>query len=218
MMLKIHEKIMQADFAKRLKKLIILLVCAAVLGGGLSMAVLDPQIREAISGARQWEQDREKRQERDDGESSRRGDGERRESDSGYRGDGEHHFFDQMTITAPTPGALIAVGITGLLLMVFLFLYWLLVAAWLYQAAVLSDMNGVLWLTAGLVGNVFAAVLFGLVRSFIRVKCPSCGSYQRTETQYCTKCGAAFRKSCEGCGADCALDDKFCHACGKCVK
>lgn len=212
---KIHEKMMQTDFAKKLKKLIILTVCVVLLGGGLSTAMLAPQIREAVSSARQWEQDREKRREQDDGETNRRDDEKRRESDSGDRGNEEHDFFDQMTVTAPTPAALTAAGLTGLLLMLFLFLYWLLVAAWLYQSAVLSNMNGMLWLIAGLIGNVFAAVLFGLVRSFVRVKCPSCGSCQHTKTQYCTKCGAALRESCESCGADCAPDDKFCHTCGK---
>lgn len=207
MMLKIHEKIMQADFAKSLKKLIILMVCVALLGGGLSTAMLAPQIREAVSSARRWEQDREKRQERDGGGKERRDDKEHRES--------EHDFFDRMTITAPAPAALIAAGITGLLFMVFLFLYWLLVAAWLHQAAVLSDMNGALWLLAGLLGNVFAAVLFGIVRSFIRIKCPSCGSFRNIKTRYCTRCGAELRESCENCGADCAPGDKFCHTCGK---
>lgn len=57
MMPKIHEKMMQTDFAK---KLIILTVCVALLGGGSSMAILAPQIREAVGNARQWEQDREK--------------------------------------------------------------------------------------------------------------------------------------------------------------
>lgn len=60
MMPKIHEKMMQTDFAKKLKKLIILTVCVALLGGGSSMAILAPQIREAVGNARQWEQDREK--------------------------------------------------------------------------------------------------------------------------------------------------------------
>lgn len=202
MMPKIHEKIMQTNFTKKLKKLIILTVCVVLLGGGVSTAMLAPQIREAVSGARQWEQDREKRRERDDGENNR-------------RGDEEHDFFDQMTITTPTPAALIAVGLMGLLLMAFLFLYWLFVAAALYQAAILSNMNGMFWLVAGLIGNLFAVVLFGLVRSFVRVKCSSCGSYQHIKTQYCSRCGTALHENCEGCGADCAPDDKFCHTCGK---
>lgn len=71
MMPKIHEKIMQTNFTKKLKKLIILTVCVVLLGGGVSTAMLAPQIREAVSGARQWEQDREKRREQDNGENCR---------------------------------------------------------------------------------------------------------------------------------------------------
>lgn len=214
-MYKIHEKIMQTNFAKKLKKLVILLVCVTVLGGGLSIVLLAPQIREAAVSARQWEQDRERQHEKDDGESEHRGDKEHRESDSGYRDDGEHDFLDHMTIVPLTPIALIIAAITGFLIWMIMLLLWLLIAAWLSQTAVLSDMNGTFWLIAGLLGNIFAAVLFWLVRSFIRVKCPSCGSFQHIEAQYCTKCGAALHESCESCGADCASDDKFCRSCGK---
>ena len=42
MMPKIHEKMMQTDFAKKLKKLIILTVCVVLLGGGVSTAMLSP--------------------------------------------------------------------------------------------------------------------------------------------------------------------------------
>lgn len=92
--------------------------------------------------------------------------------------------------------------------------FWLLIAAWLYQAAVKSDMNGMLWLILGLAGNVYAAVLFVVIRSFIRKKCPSCGHYQPAKMHWCTKCGTAMKKKCPKCGADCGIDEAFCHACG----
>lgn len=58
-MSKIHEKIMRTDFARSIKKLIILTVCVCLLGGGLSAVMLAPQIREIISNVREWKQDRE---------------------------------------------------------------------------------------------------------------------------------------------------------------
>lgn len=201
-MLKIHEKMMQTNFAKRLKKLIILLVCVTVLGGGISAGLLVPQIRETAADVHRWEQDRESRDENDD-------------RNDGRRDHEEYDLFDHMTITGQTAAALVTVGITGLISSVLLFLIWLSVAAWLYQAAVLSGMNGLLWLAAGLAGNVFAAVIFLLVRSFIRVRCPSCGSYQQIKTQYCAKCGTALHETCASCGASCAMGDTFCNACGK---
>lgn len=233
-MLKIHEKMMQANYPKRLKKLIILMVCVTVLGGGISAGLLVPQIGETAADVHRWEQDRESSDENDDRNDGRRDDEERRsdeerrqnnedrqDDDSGQwdgregRDHEEYDLFDHMTITGQTMAALVTAGITGLIGSVLLFLIWLSVAAWLYQAAVQSGMNGLLWLAAGLAGNVFAAVIFLLVRSFIRVRCPSCGSYQQIKTQYCAKCGTALHETCASCGASCDVGDIFCNACGK---
>lgn len=190
-MSKIHEKVMKADFAKSLKRLIIIAVCVMLLGGGTSAAVLASQLGGAASAICQREQVVEE-----------------------YRGD-EHDFLDNMTITGPVVGALITLGLTALLESLFLLLFWLLVAAWLYQAAVRSGMNGLLWLAVGLAGNVFGAAAFLLARSFIRIKCPSCGAFLPVKAQYCPKCGAAVYEKCADCGEACAVDDTFCSACGK---
>lgn len=191
-MVKIHEKVMRADFAKSLKRLIIFAICVMLLGGGASVALLVPQIGQAATAIRQREQDGEE-----------------------YRGDGEHDFLDNMTITPPVAGALITLGVTALCGSLSLFLFWILVAAWLYQAAVRSGMNGLVWLTVGLACNVFGAIVFVLVRSFVRIKCPSCGAFQPIKTQYCSKCGASMYEKCADCGEGCAVGDTFCRACGK---
>lgn len=202
-MSKIHEKVMKADFAKSLKRLIIFAVCVMLLGGGTSAVVLATQIGGAASAIRQREQDVEEY----------RGHGDR----EGKEGDGwdEHDFLDNMTITGPVVGALITLGLTALLESLFLLLFWLLIAAWLYQAAVRSGMNGLLWLAVGLAGNVFGAAAFLLARSFTRIKCPSCGACLPVKAQYCPKCGVALYEKCADCGEACAVDDTFCRACGK---
>lgn len=221
MMIKIHEKIMRADFAKRLKRLIIVAVCVLLLGGGISAAMLAPQVGEAASVIRQREQD-EKEYRRDgeqDGEKYR----ENKEQDGDYdyhegkEGDGweEHDFLKDMTVTNQTVGGVIILGITVFCGFLFLFLYWVLVAAWLYQAAVCSGMNGLVWLAVGMAGNIFGVIAFLLVRSVIRVKCPSCGAFAPVKVQYCSKCGAAMYEKCADCGEGCAAGDKFCRACGK---
>lgn len=221
-MSKIHEKVMKADFAKSLKRLIIFAVCVMLLGGGTSAVVLASQIGGAASIIRQREQAGEQNREeyRADGEQDEEtywGDGER-EHDyrEGKEGDGrdEYDFLDNMTITGPVIGALITLGLTVFLESLSLFLFWILVAAWLYQAAVHSGMNGLVWLVAGLAGNVFGAIIFLLVRSFIRVKCPICGAFLQVKTQYCPKCGTAMYEKCADCGEGCAVDDTFCRACG----
>lgn len=207
---KIHEKIMQADFVKSLKRLMLFAVCVILLGGGISAVMLAPRIGEVASGIRQREQDGEeyrKNRERD-GESDEH---EKKEGNSRE----EYDFPENMTITAPLTGAVITLGLTALCSFLSLFLFWILVAVWLYQAAVRSGMNGLVWLVVGMAGNVFGAIVFLLVRSFIRVKCPSCGSFLPVKAQYCSECGAAMYEKCTDCGEACAVDDTFCRTCGK---
>lgn len=196
-MLKVHEKIIQADFSKSLKKLIIVMLCVALLGGGFSAVMLQTQIKEVVTHAGEWESD-----------------GEEHDKMEG-REDGFGHKEEHAAITKPTAAALITVGITCLAGFVLLILFWLLTAAWIYQAAVRSGMNGLFWLVAGLAGNVFAAVVFQLVRSYSRMRCPACGSYQHKKTHYCTKCGTELRIICADCDAVCAVGDTFCGACGE---
>lgn len=227
-MAKIHEKVMRADFAKSLKRLIIFAVCVMLLGGGTSAFVLATQIGGAASAIRQREQVVEEY--RGDGQTGEEYHGDEEQAGKEYRGDGEQYrgygdregkdreeydFLDNMTITGPVVGALITLGITALLESLSLFLFWLLIAAWLYQAAIRSGMNGLLWLAVGLAGNVFGAIAFLLARSFIRKKCPSCGTFLPVKVQYCPKCGAAMYEKCVDCGEGCAVDDTFCRACGR---
>lgn len=222
-MTKIQQKIMRTDFAKSLKKLIILMVCVGLLGGGLSAVMLAPQIRESISYVQKWEQEKDNWQEDRGWEQGKDSQQENPEWENRleHRGGKEdryhegHDFFENAPITRPTTAAVITVGVTCFLSSLCIFFFWILVAAWLYQAAVRSGMNGLLWLAAGIFGNVFAAIAFWIVRSFVRRKCPSCGSFQSAKAHYCSNCGTAMYKKCEACGELCTCGDKFCHACGK---
>lgn len=65
--------------------------------------------------------------------------------------------------------------------------FWLLIAAWLYQAAVLSKMHRLIWFFLGLCGNLAAVVVFLLLRSLIRKKCDACENYQMMKAQYCVQ-------------------------------
>ncbi len=206
---KIREKVMRTNFIKALKRLIIVALCVAVLGGGLSAFLLRTQIGEAVTYVQQEEKSGNEydRQKED-------GDWHQENRENRERQDKEHPDLEN-AITKPSTAAKAAVGITGMLCFLIGVGFWLLVAAWLYQAAVLAGMHGFLWFLLGLGGNVGAAVLFLLVRSLIRKKCEACGSYQSVKAQYCTKCGAALSQKCPQCGAVCGKGDKFCHSCGK---
>lgn len=175
------EKMMAASFGKLLKRWIIAALCMALLCGGVSAALLAPQIRETIAAVQtvhqqkdQWEHD------------FPRGGHDREEE---HRDRFEVDDVLRASVTRPSTTAVVSMGVTALLCGLLALAFWLLVAAWLYQAAVLSDMSGPLWGVLGLMGNVFAAILFAIHRSFLRKKCPDCGAGCAADARFCSTCG-----------------------------
>lgn len=206
------QKMMGANFGRLLKRWVIAVLCVILLGGGISAALLSPQIREAAVAVQtihqqkdQWEHDFP------DGVHDHEED---RNHEEGHRERFEAEDIFRSSVSRPSTAAVISVGGTALLCGLLALCFWLLVAGWLYQAAVLSGMSGPLWGVLGLLGNVFTAVLFIIVRSFLRRKCPACGRWQDKKAAYCTVCGAPMGRKCSNCGADCPADSKFCPACG----
>lgn len=205
-MQKLQEKIMAANFGRLLKRWIIAALCVALLGGGASAALLAPQIREAITAVQTIHQ------QRNQWELDIHSDDHDHEEEHKDRFEAEDIF--RASVTRPSAAAVISMGATALLCGLLALSFWLLVAAWLYQAAALSNMSGPLWGVLGLLGNVFAAVLFVLARSLCRRRCPACGNWQEKEAAYCTACGSSMNRKCPGCGVDCPTDSCFCPACG----
>lgn len=202
----LRERIMAASFGKLLKRWIIAALCVALLGGGVSVALLAPQIRETITAVQTVHQ------QKDQWEHEFPSDGHDREEEHKDRFEAEDILH--ASVTRPSTTAIISIGVTALLCGLLALAFWLLVAAWLYQAAVLSSMSGPLWGVLGLCGHVFAAALFAIVRSFLRKKCSACGSWQDRKGAYCAACGSAMGRKCPDCGADCPANSRFCSACG----
>lgn len=191
------EKILQTNFVRLLKRLLLLALCVGLLGGGSSAFLLRTQIGEAVSYVQDthfWDE----------------GAGEDRNTEP-HRGE---WLEPEAVVTPPSVPAIAAVSITGLLCALLALAFWLLVALWLYQAAILAKMNGSLWLLLGLVGSVGTVFLFILVRSLTRKKCDACGEYQPAKAQYCAKCGAALFVKCPVCGTAHKKVDLFCQSCG----
>lgn len=205
-MKKLQEKIMRASFGKLLKRWVIAALCVTLLGGGVSAALLSPQIRETITAVQTIHQ------QKDQWEHDFPGDGHDREEENRERFEAEDVF--RASITRPSTAAFISMSVTALLCGLLALSCWLLVAAWLYQAAVLSGMSGPLWGVLGLCKNAFAAVLFVIVRNFLKKKCPVCGRWQAKKTAYCAACGSAMSQKCPNCGVHCPVDSRFCPACG----
>lgn len=192
----LSKKLKQVNYAKLFKWWLILGICVGLLGGGLSALLLQPQIREAVTAMEQ----------RDSERSAQKG-------ESGNR----HHEADkweELSISEPSSAAKAAVTLTGAAAVLFAGFYWLSFAGWLYKKACSANMNGLLWGCLALAGNLAAAILFFLTRSFLRQKCSACGSWQANGL-YCRVCGAKLALCCPACGNVCSFRDRYCHSCGE---
>lgn len=83
--------------------------------------------------------------------------------------------------------------------------------------AALSAIGAVLWPLLGLFWNVWGLLLFLVVRSLLRRRCPSCGVWQQ-KASFCRTCGAKFHGTCPACGAECGRGDGYCSRCGTPLK
>lgn len=136
-----HEMVMQKNYAKAYKLVILLAVVLAVLSAVAVPLSLSQQIREAAALEQTYGEDRH--------------DGEHDGQQGGH--DSEDAWKSQ--ITPLTPGHFVFFGVLGLLWVLLAAWYWLLTAAWLYRSAVNAGMNKSLWMILGLavgvlVGNV----------------------------------------------------------------
>ena len=138
-----HEKVMQKNYAKAYKLVVILAVVLAVLSAVVIPLSLSQQIREAAA-----------LEQKTYGEDHH--DGE-------YDGHGGEDAWKSQ-ITPLTTMHFVIFGVAGALWLALLVYYWLLTAAWLYRSAVNAGMNKSLWMILGLVGNLLAVAAFLIVR------------------------------------------------------
>lgn len=121
-MKKLNEKIMHWNFKRLWIRFLVISLCAALVGGGVSAVLLRPQLSEAVNALRQEEH----QQEQDGQDSDTRRDGE--------RGEGKRRF-EHLAISEPSRAAKAAVGLTAAAALVLGVAYWLLTAAWVYRLA-----------------------------------------------------------------------------------
>lgn len=209
---KFQAKIMNMDFKKTIKRFILLSLIIVVLGGVLTGFMFRTQAGEAITYHQAYENSDENEIQKDNEEDSRY-DGENhegREQGHDYEGSG---FFDLGQFTKPAIGAMITLFAYASLCALIVLAYWLLVTAWLYQAASKAAMNRTLWTILGLFFNLAAVIAFLIMRS-LQTVCPNCGTYQKSG-KFCHACGAPLQIKCTGCGALAGEKDIYCSHCGK---
>ena len=134
-----REKMMNKDYAKAFKTIVIMAVLLALLSAVVIPLSLSQQISD-LSSLRQTSQ----------------------EQTAQHHADREELWKSQ--ITPPTAGTLAALGGIAVLWLALGIYYWLLVAAWLYKSAVNEGMNKSLWMILGLFTNLLAVIAFLIVR------------------------------------------------------
>jgi hypothetical protein len=210
---KLRNRIMQIHFAKFFRRFIIAAVLAVFVSGIAAGFAFRTQISEVISYVHSVKTEK---QEYDTS-------GERRQALIADHEAGRSEFnrekhddrFENIPITEPAAGAKIMLGIFGLLCLAVFGIYWMTVAAWLYQSAVRSGLHGLLWFLLALGGNVFAVILFLLVRSFLCEKCENCGKWQDRKHKFCVSCGAMMFDICPDCETACRSREAYCPGCGR---
>lgn len=204
-MKKLNSVIMETNFKKFFKWFIVASLVVVILGSVATGVAFRTQISEAISYERTFERE-------EDGFREYAEDEEWNEKTARQYAPGNQSVG--VSFTEPSTAAKIIAGAFGCLCVLIFAAYWLSVVAWLYKAAVSSDMNRWFWPIAGLFANLATVILFLLARSVCRVKCPACGLLQKKSAKYCAKCGSRMQTNCPSCGENCAVGDLYCRACG----
>lgn len=198
---KITSKIMNMNFPKFFRNFVVVAVIAALLGGIATAAAFRTQISEIMARERMEDMAEQKGR-----EIHQREDGIFKEHDDA---------FENLQLTRPSAGAKATLAIFGLICLAAAGIYWLTVAAWLYQAAENTGFHGFLWFLLALGGNLSAVILYLLVRSFLCEKCESCGRWQSRKHQYCAFCGGLMDEKCPACGSSCNRNARYCSSCGE---
>lgn len=137
---------MELNYKKAFRRIIILFVVLAVITAVAIPLSLSQQISDAATLRQQYENSEHDRYDDDD--------------------EHEHHHEDawKSQITPLSAANYAIIGSLGVLWVVLVLAYWLTVIAWLYRSAVNAGMNRSLWPILGIFLNVFAAMLFCIVR------------------------------------------------------
>ena len=92
-------------------------------------------------------------------------------------------------------------------------LYWIIVALWVYQSALLSHLSAPIWGLVTLFANLGGVLVYAVYRRLSSI-CPSCGAVLPRSDVFCPLCGTKIAKTCKNCGHALSDGDKFCPKCG----
>ncbi len=216
---RLQNRILNMNFGKTAKWFVLAALIIVILGGAAVGVAYRTQIQEAITYHQTYAEGNDSKTQEVQGQTVRGNEDNYFENENGgARGRAIEHmdFFDSAQITEPSTGAKIILGVYGLLCLLIGISYWLLIAAWLYQAAEKCSMNGLFWAALGIFFNLAAVITFLLLRSRKTI-CHSCGQRQNA-AEYCRACGAPMQLKCSECGTVMDIRDAYCSHCGKNLK
>lgn len=115
---------------------------------------------------------------------------------------------------SPVKNCEIYLKITLSILILFLSIYWIIVALMIYQNTLESGLNPYLWTIITLLTNVIGVLLY-LIYKYNRIVCDKCKISNNKNNLYCTNCGNKINKSCKKCHSIISKKDKYCKSCGE---
>lgn len=113
----------------------------------------------------------------------------------------------------PVPNGPLFIEIISAILILFLMLYWVLVAFWVFQDARKSKINSLLWGVIALCTNIAGLFIYLIYKQNNQI-CVKCGALQNKGNIHCIHCGTKINKTCKNCNAITSEGDSFCNHCG----
>lgn len=113
----------------------------------------------------------------------------------------------------PVPYSELYFKIAAVIAMLFFMGYWLLVTFWVYQNAIKSKLNPLLWGMIVLCTNL-AGLFVYLIYKSMNLSCFKCGALQNRDNLYCTSCGTKIGSTCPSCGTMISEKFSYCRNCG----
>jgi len=96
----------------------------------------------------------------------------------------------------------------------FLMIYWVLIAVWVYANAIKSKLNFALWGIIALCTNIAGLLVYFIYKQNNQT-CFKCGAVQSRENTFCITCGAKINETCPFCNSVIKENDSYCHHCGE---
>jgi RNA polymerase subunit RPABC4/transcription elongation factor Spt4 len=103
--------------------------------------------------------------------------------------------------------------------------FWILIAAWVYNDAERNGMSGILWALLVFFGNFIALIIYLIVRSGANSSnpmtvpsskaCPNCKGAIQADFVICPNCGTSLKNTCPKCEKNVQSGWQHCPYCGE---